>query len=215
MKKPQKTKLDGQSETSAKPANKPANKKISKGQKTRQQLIEVAASLFQKQGFHATGIFDIAEAGNLPKGSIYYHFPGGKEEIGAAAVAFAGAQIAEALEEVAGKAKDPSDLMTKAAALLGDVLVESDFQGGCPVCLVALEVAGKVEPIRQSALEAYARWQAIIEKQLCLFGMEKKKAAAQAELAIAAIEGALILSQVQRSPAPLRRLARQLTLSLA
>jgi len=178
-------------------------------------LIEVAASLFQKQGFHATGIFDIAEAGNLPKGSIYYHFPGGKEEIGAAAVAFAGAQIAEALEELAGKAKDPADLMTKAAALLGDVLVESDFQGGCPVCLVALEVAGKAEPIRLSALEAYARWQAIIEKHLCRFGMEKKKAAAQAELAIAAIEGALILSQVQRSPAPLRRLARQLTLSLA
>ena len=48
---------------------------------TREKILTTAAFLFQKNGYHATGLNEIIKESSTPKGSLYYHFPDGKEEI--------------------------------------------------------------------------------------------------------------------------------------
>ena len=49
---------------------------------TREQIIEKTCELIELQGFNATGVNQIIRESGTPKGSLYYHFPGGKEELG-------------------------------------------------------------------------------------------------------------------------------------
>ncbi len=53
---------------------------------TRQQIIEKTSELFERQGYHATGLNQIVSESETPRGSLYYYFPEGKEELAAEAV---------------------------------------------------------------------------------------------------------------------------------
>ena len=53
--------------------------KNTKGEQTKNKLIECAAELFYKNGYNATGINDILKVTELPKGSFYFHFKSKKE----------------------------------------------------------------------------------------------------------------------------------------
>lgn len=53
---------------------------ISKGERTRQAVLEAAYELFLEQGYAATSMRQIAERAGLALGGIYNHFPG-KEAI--------------------------------------------------------------------------------------------------------------------------------------
>ena len=47
----------------------------------RERLLEEALLLFRRHGYHGVGVSDILTAAALPKGSLYHHFPGGKDQI--------------------------------------------------------------------------------------------------------------------------------------
>ncbi|MBT5897125.1 MAG: helix-turn-helix transcriptional regulator, partial [Rhodospirillaceae bacterium] len=67
----------------------------------RQTMIWAAAKLFRRRGYSGTGLRDILAASGAARGSLYHHFPGGKEEIGAAAVTSAGGLVTETFAELA------------------------------------------------------------------------------------------------------------------
>ena len=48
---------------------------------TRVRLIETTARLLQHRGYHGTSLSDILEASGAPRGSLYFHFPGGKDQL--------------------------------------------------------------------------------------------------------------------------------------
>ena len=56
------------------------------GQETRLRLIRAAVALYQSRGYHATGVSAILDHAGVPKGSMYHHFPGGKQALTIAAV---------------------------------------------------------------------------------------------------------------------------------
>ena len=47
----------------------------------RELIIQAATELFEEQGYHATGLAQILERSQAPKGSLYYYFPGGKQQL--------------------------------------------------------------------------------------------------------------------------------------
>ena len=58
---------------------------------TKDRFIDVSADLLRRQGYASTGVNQIVRTAKAPLGSLYHHFPGGKEELGAAAIRRSGA----------------------------------------------------------------------------------------------------------------------------
>ena len=50
-------------------------------QDTRTRMLEKTATLLQHRGYYGTSLSDILEASAAPRGSLYFHFPGGKDQL--------------------------------------------------------------------------------------------------------------------------------------
>ena len=48
---------------------------------TRTRMIEATALLLRRRGYHGTSLNDILSASGAPRGSLYFHFPGGKDQL--------------------------------------------------------------------------------------------------------------------------------------
>lgn len=169
---------------------------------TRQRMLRTAAELFRSQGYHATGLNQVLAEGAAPKGSLYFHFPGGKEQLAVEAVALAGNDLRDALAAVLAAEPDPVKALSQALELLGADLLASDFRRGCPIATVALDAAADSEPIRSACERAYSSWHAVIAAHV---GDEDL-----ATVVLAAVEGALLLARTRRSLTPLHTLGAHL-----
>jgi TetR/AcrR family transcriptional regulator, lmrAB and yxaGH operons repressor len=173
---------------------------------SRDRTIATAALLFQQQGYAATGVAEIIERSATPKGSFYFNFPRGKEQLAAEALTLAGGQLVEAIDRLAAQADGPAAFLRSLASALASGLAASDFSLGCPIATVALETAAASELLQASAAAQFAAWEDAIARGLARGRRPSQKHRAQAELVLVMLEGALLMSRTRRSPAPLRAL---------
>ncbi|MBU6395487.1 MAG: TetR/AcrR family transcriptional regulator [Sphingomonadales bacterium] len=171
--------------------------------KHRQSILAAAAGLFRRQGYAGTGLSEILEASGAPKGSLYHYFPGGKAEIGAHAVTFAGGLVTGSLEALAKEHQAPGDLLRAYAAQLADWMAQSAWQAGCPIATVLLETAPGEATITAAGAETLAGWSAVFARSLVAAGVPPERAQRLAGTTIAAMEGALLLARVQQSADPI------------
>ncbi|WP_327150193.1 TetR/AcrR family transcriptional regulator [Nocardia sp. NBC_01329] len=175
-----------------------------KGAETRQRMIEATRSSIERRGYFGTGLNQILTDSETPRGSLYFHFPGGKDELVAAAVTQACGLIDNALDEA--DFTDPAGAVAGLIALLADRLEASGWENGCPVATVALEISGTNDTVRQACAQVYSRWTEAIRIVLRAAGHRDAEDLAVALLAL--VEGALLLARTHRSRDPLDRAAR-------
>ncbi len=94
------------------------------------KTLAAAAKLFRRQGFHGTALHDILEAGGSPRGSLYFHFPKGKEEIGEAALTLAGEAVRLAIANAADTSESAEVFVTRVARGMASDLEKSGFTEG-------------------------------------------------------------------------------------
>lgn len=172
-------------------------------------MLETAAELFRTQGYHATGLNQLVSAGGAPKGSLYFHFPGGKEQLAAEALAVSGARLCTLLDGLLRTAPDACVAIESVVDAIAQELVDSDFQRGCPVATVALDAAAS-EPIRQSCASSYTSWREAIADYLTAQGLDADRAASLATVVLASIEGGLLLAKTHRDITHLRAVGEHL-----
>ncbi|WP_433657115.1 TetR/AcrR family transcriptional regulator [Nocardia sp. CA-128927] len=175
-----------------------------KGTETRCRLISATRGLMEKHGYFGAGLNQIIETSGAPRGSLYFHFPGGKDQLVAEAVAQAGNEISALID-----AFEPGDTAAAATSLLtafGDRLEASEWQQGCPVATVTLDVSAANDTIQAECAAAYAGWEEALRIRLRADG--RSDAADLAAAILAMIEGGLLLARAQRSREPLERVAR-------
>ncbi len=177
--------------------------RTSKGERSRRRLIDATAALLRKQGFHGTGLAEIVQTSGAPRGSLYFYFPGGKEELACAALAESGAALRSLLGEVIDEAGDPASAVEAVCQHLGAALAASDWEAGCPLATVALEASAASPLVRETCATHFAAWIELISAHLEKAGLAAAEAGALATFALASLEGALLLAKVQRDPAPL------------
>ncbi|MEV0293428.1 TetR/AcrR family transcriptional regulator [Nocardia sp. NPDC050710] len=141
-------------------------------------------------------------AGGAPKGSLYFHFPGGKEQLAAEALTQSSAHLRDTLRALLAEGDTDTVFDTLAATL-----TYSDFQRGCPLATVALDAAGGSEQIRQACVDGFESWRAALEEFLRDKGIGEDRATEIATVALAMIEGGLLLARTRRDLAPLRAVA--------
>jgi AcrR family transcriptional regulator len=177
---------------------------------TRQRLLDSAAELFQSQGYHATGLNQLTSAGGAPKGSLYFHFPGGKEQLAAEAVRQSGERLCDALRTLATTAPDPATAVDRVVDALAASLTGSDFERGCPLATIALDAAGESDVIRSACEDGYGSWQDVLAGYFTQQGLPAARATSLATVVLTSIEGALLFAKIRRDVKPLRDIAAHL-----
>jgi TetR/AcrR family transcriptional repressor of lmrAB and yxaGH operons len=178
---------------------------MGKAADSKEKTLAAAALLFRRQGFHGTALHDVLAAAGTPRGSLYFHFPGGKEQIGEAALKLAGEAVRAKIAQAAEASPNAEAFLTGIARAMAADLKESDFCNGCPIATTALETAAQSEVLRGAARRAFQSWEQEVARGLVRFGAKPDDAAAAATVILSQIEGALLLARTYRSVEPLRR----------
>jgi AcrR family transcriptional regulator len=165
---------------------------------TKQRIIDASADLMRRQGYEATGMKAIVTAAGAPFGSLYHFFPGGKEELGAAAIRWSGAEYGKLLPAVVGASSDLVSGIRAFFAGAAEVLVATDYADACPIATVALEVSSRSEVLRQACAEVFDDWVALGVDQFVAGGVDPGDARLLVIEAICALEGAFILCRATR-----------------
>jgi TetR/AcrR family transcriptional regulator, lmrAB and yxaGH operons repressor len=164
----------------------------------RSRMVDGAIRLLATRGLAGTSFSEVLEATGAPRGSIYHHFPGGKDELIAAAVDRSAENAVALLDQRAGEpAERVAELFLDAWRLL---LTRSGFEAGC--ALVAVTVDADTEALRERTAAAFTLWRAHLAGLLERGGVPAGQAESQATLLLAAAEGGVILSRASRDLAP-------------
>jgi len=172
----------------------------------RRKMIEGAARLLAQRGLQATSFSEVLELTGAPRGSVYHHFPEGKDQLVGEAVDLAGGFLVSQLERHAG---------ASAVAITGHflaiwraVLTQSRCESGCAVLAVA--VATDSSALMNHAAEVFRLWRERLGELLAQGGLAKKDARRFAAVLVAAAEGAVVMSRAERDVEPFETVARQL-----
>jgi TetR/AcrR family transcriptional regulator, lmrAB and yxaGH operons repressor len=178
---------------------------MAKATDSKEKTLAAAALLFRRRGFHGTALHDVLAAAGSPRGSLYFHFPGGKEQIGEAALDLAGEAVRSKIARAAEASPNAETFLTGIARAMAADLEQSDFCNGCPIATTALETAAQSDVLRAAARRAFQSWEQEVARGLTRFGAKPDDAAISATTILSQIEGALLLARTYRSIEPLRR----------
>ncbi len=176
----------------------------------REQLIETTAALVEAQGYHATGLSQILKESGTPKGSLYYYFPAGKEELAAEAIAHTAQLLVKRATEALAADDDPAAAIPEFIRTIAHYVEASDFAAGGPLITVALESVTCSERLNLACQDAYRRLQEVFAAKLQAGGYSATQATHLASFVTAAIEGGTLLSRTAHSCAVLRQIADDL-----
>ena len=169
---------------------------------TRDRILEAAAELYRRQGMPATGIKQISAAAEAPYGSIYHHFPGGKEAISVEVIrreglrygAFVGAQL---------ETTDPLTGIPTLFENAGKLLESQDYSEACSIETIALEVASTNERLRLESAEVFESWLTGLATWFGQLEITEPERRRLALISLTALEGAFVLCRTLRSIEPI------------
>jgi len=176
-----------------------------KGEATKQRIVAATSELIHSHGYNATGLNQIIKHSGAPKGSLYFHFPEGKEQIVEAALLASGATVTSLMQQSFTQSKNQQQAIKQCIDFFKEVLISTNFQKGCPVATVALEATGETPRIQNVCANIYQDWLTQLEQGLGEANAE------HANVVLMLIEGALVLSKAKKSIDPLNQCEKHLS----
>jgi TetR/AcrR family transcriptional repressor of nem operon len=173
----------------------------------RERLVAAAAQMLHQQGAEATTLADIAKAAGVPLGNVYYYFKTKSDIIAAVIDAHAGAVHSMLAWLDASQADPAARLRALFAALAGENEMVARY--GCPHGTLCQELAKHAAdpgaPDASVLVRIPVDW---AERQFAAMG--RADARDLAIQAIAAYQGAALLTSALRDPAVLERESRRM-----
>jgi len=173
----------------------------------REQILHTTCDLMERQGYYGTGLNEIVKESGAPKGSLYYYFPDGKEQIASEAVLQSGRITAARIQYELSNDCDAPMAIYDFVLAIADHVEASGFAAGSPLTAVAIETATKSERINLACREAYSLLESAFKDKLLADGFAKNAAEELGTVITAAVEGGIILSRTYHSGDPLRTVA--------
>ena len=172
----------------------------------RKKMIQGAAQLLARHGLQSTSFAEVLEHTGAPRGSVYHHFPAGKDQMVAEAVDLAGAFLAARLDAAAGASA--AAVTEHFLAIWRGVLAQSQCASGCAVLAVA--VATDSPELLSHAAAVFRLWRGRLAELLEQGGLARKDARRFATVLVASAEGAVVLARAEQDIEPFETVARQL-----
>lgn len=161
---------------------------------SREDAIARIAEVFREHGFAGASLSAITEATGLGKGSLYNHFPGGKDQMGEEVLAHVDGWFET---QVYAPLRDTADPRAAIAAMCD--AVDAYFRSGRRICLVGAFALDATRDRFASAVQDYfLRWIDALAAALEKGGVPDARMLA--ETTVAGIQGALTLSRALNDP---------------
>jgi TetR/AcrR family transcriptional regulator, lmrAB and yxaGH operons repressor len=170
---------------------------------SRARMVASAASLIGAKGVAATSFSEVLKSSGAPRGSIYHHFPKGKQQLAGDAMRLTKAMVNAYQRECS--ATTPSGVLDHFVEFFRRSMVSSRCQSGCPVTGVLVDTFSTEDRLRQIGKESFRAWVSLLSSQFRATGVSAKEAQSLAVTTLASVEGALILCRAERGIAPLNR----------
>jgi TetR/AcrR family transcriptional regulator, lmrAB and yxaGH operons repressor len=174
---------------------------------TKERMVAGAARLLAFRGLQETSFSEVLELTGAPRGSIYHHFPDGKDQLIASAIDLAGSNAMAAIDLASGR--PAKDITAHFLGMWREVLVRSEFKAGCSV--LAVTIATDSPDLLDHAATVFRTWRVRLAELLQTGGLKRAEASRFAAILIAGSEGAVVLSRAERSIEAFELVAEQLT----
>jgi TetR/AcrR family transcriptional regulator, lmrAB and yxaGH operons repressor len=166
------------------------------------KMVTAARQLIRERGYHATALSDVLELSAAPRGSVYFHFPGGKTQLAAEVAKAYARDQADAIGHAAEESDSVTELIAAYVNRSRDNLVASDYSEGCTIAPLVLEGTGEPDLLANAVSAAFSLIMESLAFQFAFFGMDRASARKLAEVVVSGVEGALVTARAFRSPAP-------------
>lgn len=166
---------------------------------TRQRILDTSSTLFRRHGY-GVGLKQIVSEAGAPFGSLYHHFPGGKEALAEEVVRSSAGYYRElALEGFDPTADLPTNI-ERMFALAAEHVAASGWADACPIATVALETAGSSERLRLACHDVFEGWLSELAAIFTGYGVDEVDARSLSLEFLSALEGAFVLARASRTP---------------
>jgi TetR/AcrR family transcriptional regulator, lmrAB and yxaGH operons repressor len=169
---------------------------------SKERMIAAARRLFREHGYLGTALSDVITESAAPRGSIYFHFPGGKEELASeVTLLHAGDHIAH-INRAAAATSTAGQLIEAVIGRIRDELISSNYREGCAMAPIVIESTPASDQLSDATRRGFQDMIATLAARLTEKNVPDSRAVQLATNAVSSVEGALILSRVLRSPEP-------------
>ena len=169
---------------------------------SKERMIAAARRLFREYGYLGTALSDVVTESAAPRGSIYFHFPGGKEELaGEVTLLHAGDHIAH-INRAAAATSTAGQLIEVFIGRIRDELISSNYREGCAMAPLVIESMPASDQLSDATRRGFQDMIATLAARLTEKNVPASRATQLATQAWTSVEGALILSRVLHSPEP-------------
>ena len=175
---------------------------------SRASMVRSAASLIRTRGVNATSFSDVLAASGAPRGSIYHHFPRGKEQLAEDAIRWTAERVLAHQREC--PATTASGVLECFIDMWRQTVLASGGAAGCVVAGVAIDTAPGEEGLIVVVRAAFQSWVDLLTDQLQAVGVPAGRAPGIALATLAGMEGALILCRAEGHVGPLETIAAEL-----
>jgi len=184
---------------------------ISKGERTRQRIIAEAAAIFNQRGYEGCSLKEIMSATGLEKGGIYRHFES-KEELAAEAFDYAWNIVSSKRRIHLDSIPNHADRIKQHIA---NFVTRSGMPGGCPLLNTAVDSDNGNPVLRDRVRKALRDWKTMLSTILeegiqagtIRHGVD---ACGAANRVIGNLEGAMLISRIERNDQALRQTLNEL-----
>lgn len=174
---------------------------------TRTRILETTALLLRQRGYHGTSLNDILSASGAPRGSLYFHFPGGKDQLVIEVTRDSVDKVTQRLGEALAAEQDPAVAVHHIYQEVGHMLEENQFTLGCPIAPVVLDSPTDVPELAELCRSAFEQWIGLLREAFVRAGVPERRAHALALLVESSLEGLMVIARATRDRAPLQAVA--------
>ncbi len=183
---------------------------MTKGERTKQLIIEKSAPLFNKNGYAGTSLSDIMKATGLAKGGVYGNFKN-KDEIAALTFEYAFQKIKSALIMKLSTCTSSTEKLNGILHFYRNYITNPPIEGGCPLLNTSVEADDSFPFLKTRARAAQNE---MLNSLTQLFQAGKKngefredmQAQREAEMMYALIEGGIVMAKINDNPTILHRI---------
>ena len=177
---------------------------------SRERMLRGAVDLIRERGVAGVTVDAIVSRSEAPRGSVYYHFPDGRTQIVREAISSANESVSAWVRAGLSAVADGREAIALMATFWKKVLIDADFQAGCPFVAATVDGFSSDPELRQPVAEHFDVWEDAMVELLVQDGHERSQAERKARLVVSAFTGAVLLCRVKRSVAPLDDVVEEL-----